>query len=263
MKIIRMIALKFLKLTARDIIINHHYTGKKLVLNSYYHKGYWYYGKKREETTMNQFKDIIKKGDFVLEIGGHIGYITTFFASLVGEKGRVLVFEPGSNNLPYLKKNISYYNTSNIKIEEKGAGDHDGIETFFLDPLTGQNNSFVKDFDGFYINRQQSVERESEYMDEKVEMMRLDSYFAGKSQLPNFVKIDVEGFELNVIKGFLETIKKNRPEFMIEIQKDESTIINLFKDLGYKIQNENSEEILNYEDYLLKMTPNIFFLNRN
>jgi len=94
-----------LKATAFDLSIAHPWVPpSRFRLNSFRHKGYWYHGKSRELRTMQLFAKLIRPNDTVAEVGGHIGFISMFFAKLVGDNGRVVVFEPGSNNLPYLRQ---------------------------------------------------------------------------------------------------------------------------------------------------------------
>lgn len=264
--IIRNLALKLLKITAKDVVIKHHYTGSKFKLNSYNHKGYWYHGRKREEETVSIFQKWIAKDNFVLEIGGHIGYFTTFYTSLVGENGKVTVFEPSNINLNYLRSNINFLPSElskNVIIEQKGAGDIDGELDFYIDPISGQNNSFVKDFDGFKTSRELSVDKDVETIIQKVPVTTLDGYFANKRSFPDFVKIDVEGFEWNVIRGFMKTIERCKPSIMIEIQSNADEIIAYFKSIDYQVYNDKLEEILSVEDYYKKKSPNIFFKSKN
>lgn len=259
---IRKIVLKLLKMTGRDIKIEHHFTKRKIMLNSYNHKGYWYYGKKREEDTIRVFEKWISKNDYVLEIGAHIGYFSTFYAHLVGNNGKVVVFEPSADNLKYLNKNIDLLgdNLSQIvSVVQKGAGDVSGELDFYIDPISGQNNSFVKDFDGFKTSREKSAETNINVKIQKVPVVTLDSFYEKETKFPDFVKIDVEGFEWNVIEGFKKTIEKAKPLLMIEIQSDANEIISYFKSIGYKIYNDKMEEIKSFEDYEKKNSPNIFF----
>ena len=265
MGLLRKISLKTLKLFSFDTTIKHHYTKNKFLLNTYNHKGYWYYGAKRERNTIKVFQSWIKPHQYVLEIGAHIGYFSTFYAYLVGSQGKVDVFEPSEKNAKYLNKNIKLLPENLQKIItviNKVAGDIDGFLDFFIDPISGQNNSFIANFEGFLANREQSAEKTAEVIKDCVEVIRLDTYFKKKNHLPDFVKIDVEGFEWNVIQGFAETIEKANPDFMIEIQADSENIIQFFKDKGYNIYNDEMKEINNHEDYLSIKTPNIFFRHK-
>jgi FkbM family methyltransferase len=262
MGFLRKIVLKFLKATAFDTTIKHHFTQSKFLLNTYNHKGYWYYGAKREENTIKQFQAWIKPNDYVLEIGGHIGYFTTFYANIVGKNGKVDVFEPSEKNAKYLNKNIDFLPNELkqiVTLVKKGAGDIDGVLDFYIDPITGQNNSFVKNFEGFFSNRESSAESNAELIKESVPVARLDTYFQNATKFPDFVKIDVEGFEWNVIEGFKATIAKSHPALMIEIQADSDKIISFFKESGYTIYNDEMQEIENHAEYLTKKSPNIFF----
>ncbi|MES2796277.1 MAG: FkbM family methyltransferase [Bacteroidota bacterium] len=259
---LRKIVLKILKATAFDFKISHHYTKSKFFLNSYQHKGYWFHGEKREQNTVKNFIDWIRPNDFVLEIGGHIGYFTVLFANLVGENGTVYVFEPSKKNIFYLTKNIQNLPEKIekiVSIVEKGAGDLNGRLEFFIDPITGQNNSFVKNFDGFFKNREVSAETNAELISEQVEVVKLDTFFSNLNKYPNFVKIDVEGFEWNVISGFKKIIEANRPNLMIEIQADQENIINYFLEINYEIFNDKMMKINSFDNYEKLKTPNIFF----
>lgn len=264
MNIARKIALRLLKLSQFNLSIKHHYTGNDFYLNTYTHKGYWFYGKKRESDTVKLFLELIQSKNYVLEIGGHIGYFSTLFEKIVGPEGKVDVFEPSSDNLNYLKKNISNQGDSSvIKVIEKGAGETDGILDFYIDPITGQNNSFVEEFQGFFDNRENSIDKKAELKKVQVEVISLDTYFENNSVLPDFVKIDVEGFELSVIKGFKKTIERSNPTLMIEIQCDEKAILEYFLSIGYNIFNDKMKKIDNFLDYQKFKTPNIFFIHNS
>jgi predicted methyltransferase len=142
---VRFLFLKIIKIFAFDTKITNPWT-RGVLLNTYRHKGYWYYGRSREQETMEIFGKYIKKGDVVIEIGGHIGFITQYFSSLAGDNGKVIVFEPGSNNLPYIKSNT--VNLSNVFLEEKAVADVCGKAVFYEDDITGQNNSLLSDYHG-------------------------------------------------------------------------------------------------------------------
>jgi FkbM family methyltransferase len=224
----------FLPLLARfnpgDITIKHHYTGDRVLLHSYRHKGYWFHGKKREWATMELFRRILKEGDIVIEVGAHIGYISLYFKKLVGD-GQVIVFEPGINNLPYLRKNVE---GKNIEVIAKAIGKEESKCSFFLDNLSGQNNSLVKDFYVRQENEQQAFVSESTGAREtEVEMITLDGFVEERGIVPSFLKIDVEGFELQALEGMKRLLAKYPPIIMVEVQMQHETVVNLLERAGY------------------------------
>ena len=118
MQMLRRAVLPLLKWTAIDVGISHPWIPKqRIVLNSFRHKGYWFHGKAREKTSMELFAKLIAADSRVIEVGGHIGFISQYFSHLVGREGKVFVFEPGSNNLPYIRRNIA--KLKNISLERR------------------------------------------------------------------------------------------------------------------------------------------------
>jgi len=261
MGLLRTTILKIVKATAFDTTIKHHYTKRKFMLNTYNHKGYWYHGANREANTVKIFQSWIKPGNYALEIGAHIGYFSTLYADLVGKNGKVDVFEPSDKNAKYLEKNIKFLGDLGqiVSVVKKGAGDVNEQLTFYIDPISGQNNSFVPEFEGFITSREKSAESHAEIITEIVDVVTLDSYFEGATRFPDFVKIDVEGFEWNVVQGFKSTIEKAKPNLMIEIQADADKIFDFFYGHGYTIYNDRLDVIPSFSAYTSKRTPNIFF----
>jgi FkbM family methyltransferase len=229
----RKYGLKLLKYFERDISIQHHWVpGQKIRLNSFRHKGFWYHGRNRERETMLFFKSCISKGDTVVEVGGHIGYISSFFSSLVGPDGKVIVFEPGSNNLRYIRDNLK--ECSNVVLIEKGAGSNYNTLNFYEDSLTGQNNSFLEDFDGL-IKNQKAAFTTASIVNRQVDVVPVDSVTGNLNV--SFMKIDVEGFELSVLQGSLQTLAKH-PIIMVEVQADNAEIFTLLSLIGYQLFTE-------------------------
>ena len=139
---------------------------------------------------MCKFKNIIQPGDTVVEIGGHIGFISQYFSRLVGESGRVIVFELGSNNLPYTEKNPK---NDNIWLEEMAVSDKPGEAFFYEDNITGQNNSLLSDYknaDDVSISHSEKLIKTKR----GVKVTTLDEYLAEKKIPCDFIKIDIEGY---------------------------------------------------------------------
>lgn len=211
---LRKIVLPLMKRLGFDFTIRHHWLpGTRVHLNFFQHKGYWFHGKARERETMETFARLIPKGATVIEVGGHIGYISAWFASLVGPDGRVIVFEPGPNNQSYLQRNIA--GLANVEWVNQAVSDQAGTVTLYCDNLTGQNNSLVADFKVLEDNADRTgiaLER----AEVQVEAVTLDSFCEARGLVPGFVKIDVEGAELLVVRGMRSLLRSARPRLMVE-----------------------------------------------
>lgn len=258
---LRKIFMPVLKKFNFDFEMRHPWNKEVVVkLNSFTHKGYWWHRKKREFLTMRLFNDMIFSGDCVVEVGGHIGFITTFFAKLVGKFGKVYVFEPGSNNLPYIKKNISLSNSSELSFRidliESAVGESDKSAFFYEDSLTGQNNSLVCNFDGLCANQKNSFVKSSVVKCE-VQVVSLSRFFQEENRI-DFIKIDIEGYEWGAVQGAEELIVKFLPKLMVEVQANFNELFAFFTRLGYTMFDENKMQIKSTK----QMKDNIFALHK-
>lgn len=258
-QLLRKLIIPVLKKYNRDIQINHHWlknissNSQKIKLNLFKHKGYWYHGKNRERKTMILFKEIISKSSTIVEVGGHIGYISVYFNNLVGSTGKVIVFEPGTNNLPYIEANTILY--PQIKLVKKAIGNEIGIIEFYEDSLTGQNNSIVKDFDGLKTNVKYSYVS-SEVNKVIVPITTLDHEL--KNTKVDFIKIDIEGGEWAAICGAKNIILNQHPALMVEIQSNENDIYDLLSMLGYMLFNDSREVLTSPK----QLNGNVFCLHK-
>ena len=253
-KSLRRFVLPVLKWLSRDIQIRHHFTGDRFRLHSYLHKGYWYHGKNRERHSLEICQEAIRPGDTVIEVGGHIGYLTLFFSQLVGDTGQVHVFEPGANNLPYIEQNVR--SRPNITLVKKGAGNENGTATFYLENLAGQNNSLVKDFDVLQRNLKNAFDGGVQITESSIEVIRLDNYVAQTGIIPSFLKIDVEGFEFEVLDGMSDTMR-HRPAIFVEVQRQHDRVWEFFESRGYQLFRETMQP-LSRDEVLTLRTQNVF-----
>lgn len=237
--LLRSLVLKSLKLISRDVTIKNAYTGDRLLLNLYRHKGYWYFGKSRERASMERFRKLIKEGWTVIEVGGHIGFISQYFSMLVGKSGKVIVFEPGSNNLPYTEVNTGF--VKNIVLVKQAVSDQSGEAVFYEDNITGQNNSLLPD----YKNADSVSKSHGEALAKLkrvVPVTTLDQYIADNGVSCDFIKIDIEGFELNALRGMPKALLSCKC-MMIEVTENQLEVSDILVQSGFRIEDEHGQEL--------------------
>jgi FkbM family methyltransferase len=254
----RRLALLALRRVARDITIRHHHTGDPVRLNLFTHKGYWYHGRRREAATLALCRSLIRPGETVFDVGGHIGYLSLFFARLVGRDGEVHAFEPGENNLPYIERNVAAH--AAIRLVRKAAGAADGVAPIYLESLAGQNNSLLPAFEGLARNAALAFAGAARVVAREVPVIRLDSYAAEADANPDFVKIDVEGFELEVLQG-MERLLRRQPILLVEVQRNQAQVFELLENAGYRMFNDRCRQLL--PKHAVRLSgANVFALHR-
>ncbi|HEV8229082.1 MAG TPA: FkbM family methyltransferase [Candidatus Limnocylindria bacterium] len=138
-------------------------------------------------------KEHVGPGDTVVDVGAHIGYYTLIFARLVGAKGRVFAFEPDPENFALLGKNVRLNGYTNVVIEPKAVSSRTEASRLFVDPGTANRRMFFPDESGRSV---------------AIDAVRLDDYF-GPDQRVDFLKIDIEGFEVAALEGMSRLIARN------------------------------------------------------
>jgi FkbM family methyltransferase len=194
---------------------------------------------------------LVGSGDVVYDVGGHIGYTALLFAALARQ---VHVFEPGPNNLPYLYSNVA--SKGNILVVESAAGAQAGNSPMLVEDLTGQNNTLLPTADTFKSTRSNAFIRAKSHWEE-VRVTTLDEY-ARQVTSPDVIKIDVEGFEFEVLRGAVDLLGDKRPVFMAEVTRHHAEIAELMTSLGYGVF---SDELVDLGE-VITTGPNVFFLHR-
>lgn len=163
--------------------------------------------KAHEPATTKIFKDIVKRGDTFLDIGANIGYFSLLARTLIGPTGKIYSFEPEPKNYDYLLKNIKV-NKWDFEAMNVAVGDMNGDIDLFKCPYDSGHHTIQQD-KGITEYRKRSWLRfftphKIERL--KVPIVRIDNRII----MPvNVVKIDVEGSELEVLKGMKNLLARN------------------------------------------------------
>jgi FkbM family methyltransferase len=137
----------------------------------------------------------LKPDDTVIDCGAYIGEFTLYAAAAIGPSGRVIAFEPDAGIYGRLLANIELNGFKNVTTVNKGLWSEDGILKFTGDSVKGYSFMFNGDDPG-------AVD---------VPVVTLDSELARlKIGRINFIKADVEGAEIELIKGASGTFSNGR-----------------------------------------------------
>ncbi len=184
-----------------------------------------------EPIVQAKVKDYINPSNLIFDIGGNIGQYALLFSRLVGSDGKVITLEPDFKNFAFLQFNLNINNLTNVVCLKKGVGASDGVIEFYRDTETGgRQGSFEKAFVG---------ENFKGFVD-KVDIITFDALIDQYGQ-PDFVKIDVEGFEANIVKGLSYSLDKT--VFLIEVREEtQKDVFDYFQKRGYQCYHVDEEE---------------------
>lgn len=189
-------------------------------LDAYIGKSLSYYGE-FSEGEAELFKQIVGEGNIVLEIGANIGAHTVALAKMVGQKGRVYAFEPQRLVFQILAGNIALNSLANVYCYQKAVGETPGT---LLVPMLDYEKEI--NWGGLSLG--------SWEQGESVKVITIDSL-----EIPfcNFIKIDVEGMELSVLKGAKQIIEKHRPILYVENDREDKSdeLIKYLDNVGYDL----------------------------
>jgi FkbM family methyltransferase len=135
----------------------------------------------------------VRPGDTVWDIGANRGLYTDMFSLHVGQNGHVAAFEPSPNNINAL--NTRFADRANVTIYPVALSERSGVATFYANG----------DGDGVTDSL---MERSPGAVPCQVEVHRGDEFF--ERSKPNVIKIDVEGFELEVVRGLGKVLESSR-----------------------------------------------------
>lgn len=178
----------------------------------YEHKNFY------EINTLGFIKDNFSNISNIVEVGANIGNHMLYYCSQL-QAQTVYCFEPNKINRSVLEKNISLNHLeNNVKVFDVALGEKSGI---------GVEKSFSLANTG--MNRIEAVDANAIH---GISIKPMDDF---KFEKIDFIKIDVEGFEVQVLIGAKETILKNKPIIMVEVFEDNLAFVNAFMtDLGYE-----------------------------
>jgi len=134
-----------------------------------------------------------QNGDTVIDVGAYVGMFTVKASLQVGKKGRVIAIEPASSNIRYLVRNTSSF--ENVIVVPLAAGSSSGDGNLTLSWATPCHTLIPHSG-----NRTETIKIDT--LDNIVSNLRIEKV--------EFIKIDAEGWELEILKGASKILKDNK-----------------------------------------------------
>ena len=174
-------------------------------------------------------------GKTVYDIGGVEGVLTLFFAR---KAGAVITYEPNPRNYQYCVDNVKLNGLTNVRIFNRGLSSEAGQLELTYDPLmpgaASGNGELTRQITAS-VPGATTVQIQVAALDSEIETMKLPP--------PDFIKIDIEGMELNALRGMKRTLAAHSPELLIELHGAERSdkisnavaVVQTLEQAGYRI----------------------------
>ena len=165
-----------------------------------------------EPNELTWMSQTLTEGMTMIDIGAHMGMYTLTASKLVGDSGVVVALEPSSREFQRLALHVNLNDLRNVRCIQVAASSASGEATL---KIASEWNSGHNTF-GEFFNPDVEIIRE-----ERVLTQTLDAVVsAQKLDRVDLIKIDVEGHELHVLAGAVETLTRFRPRILIEVSEE-------------------------------------------
>jgi FkbM family methyltransferase len=182
------------------------------------------------------------RGQTVFDVGGWEGVYTMFFARAVGPTGKVVTFEPNPANRRQITQNVALNGLENVTLRPTALGDRAGSGTLVVEGGIAGEGHVRTGGDAAPADGNRGGASVIH-----VDLQTLDAEVATHAlPVPSLVKLDVEGFEVNVLRGMTETIARARPAIFVEVHQvpdrptNSAEVIDLLLQQGYTLQHMES-----------------------
>ena len=203
--------------------------GLWLNVNPYFEEGYL--SGLPEDGVQEVFAKFLKYGGCLYDVGAHIGFYSMVGARLVGEAGKIFAFEPDPSNIALLEENVARNHLMQVTCVRKAVWSGTKIVSFRRGP---QPSSGASSRRGSVVAEEPLEPNPSAI---RVGAVSLDE-FARDHMMPLLIKIDVEGGEVEVIRGASRLLSETQPVLLIEVHHQ---IAKTFLETGLRLKNYTLE----------------------
>jgi FkbM family methyltransferase len=236
-----------------------------------------------EVAERNLMRPFLKPGQVIVDVGANVGYLTRFFAQAAGPTGRVCAFEPNPMIFPLLKRNVSKF--KHVSVHNVALSISSGESQLFLAGSDHSVASFAREYSATHVFYQESGELNSisvKLVNGDDFLSKIDppspnasparTYGAAGIEKIDILKIDVEGWELNVLDGLERTIAAS-PNLTIFCEfnpaaqecagRNKTELLNWFFDHEFSVSYPKHDQLRalsrsSIEKFVNELAPNAF-----
>ncbi len=198
--------------------------------------------KSLEATPIEQIREFVIEGSIVIDVGAHFGFFTTQFSRLVGTNGMVIAIEPNKSSLGMLAHHLSTRRMTNIQVFSCAAWSSTTRVHLVMDGPLGVTSHIAT------TPGHQTTTIEGRSIDDIMSVPR--------PARVSFIKIDVEGAELEVLRGALATLQTDKPTVLCEIGSEYgldssrhlSEFFRLLRSINYECCDVKTKLLLSEEE---------------
>lgn len=204
-----------------------------------------FYSQTREPDTSKAISRLCRPGDVVFDIGANVGSHTLPIAKIIGSSGKVYAFEPVPWALDKLKRNLSLNDFENVEIVPIALSDVTKKNQEFSLRASFQNgNASPVNPDG-KLNDNWWSHCQKVHVDlDTVDHFILENGLAN----PDLIKLDVDGFEVKVLRGAVNLLRESSPTIIMEIAPswllsrgdDVNDLLEVLEGTGYEFYHERT-----------------------
>ena len=190
-----------------------------------------------ERKKINVVRKLLKPGMTFIDIGSNKGDFSLIASRIVGDDGTIMAFEPEPNNCKWIRKSIDLNGYNNITLLEMALGEENLKTKLYLGEKSGWHSLIPS-----LPSRNNGVI--------EVEKRTLDSILEERNcKHVDLLKIDVEGFEVMVLKGAYQTLLNNQGVVILldmhpHLGVDPGEVCGFLKDIGFTLYEMNSQNRL-------------------
>jgi FkbM family methyltransferase len=174
--------------------------------------------RKHEPLATQLLKQFLKPGMTVVDIGGNLGYYALLEAQMVGNSGRVIAIEPVTTNFAQLSQNVAANGYRNTILHNVAIGASNGTAAMYIGKKSNWHSLHPVPWETREIT---------------VRVSTLDALLAQHNlRSVDLIRMDLEGFEIEVIHGMAETFENYSPRLLVELHPHVTGVAAMLRYLG-------------------------------